>query len=240
MRPVAAGHDEPQGSAVTRQPLAHQSLGIDRHHGGVEAGTGVRAKTRPAHGRPCPPPLYHRRMSPDETLGEPQSFPPPPPPAGGFIDTWRHVMSDPRGFFTDMPQVGGLQEPLVFLAICAAVNALGTLLFGWSLAAAAGVFVSVIVGAFVAAAVLTLVAQHLFEGRAGFEPMFRVVAYASAPIVFLWLPLLWVFALLYSWYLEIRGVERVNDFGPTPAVLTVAVTTGVLLLVGAALRGWHL
>lgn len=178
-------------------------------------------------------------MSPDHILGEPESLPPPPTPTTGFVEAWRRVVSDPRGFFSDMPQVGGLQEPLVFLAVCAALNALGTLLVGWSLGGAISAFVWVIVAAFVAAAALTLVAQHLFEGRAGFEPMFRVVAYATAPAVFLWLPGLWVFALLYVWYLEVRGVERVNEFEATPAVLTVAVKTGALLLVGAALAGWR-
>ncbi len=148
-------------------------------------------------------------------------------------------MSDPRGFFTDMPQVGGLQEPVVFLAVCSALNALGTLLVTWSLGAAIGVFVSVIVAEFVAAAALTLVGQHLFDGRAGFEPVFRVVAYAAAPIVFLWLPVLWVIALLYEWYLQVRGIERVNDFDATTAVLTVAVKSGALLLLAAALGVWR-
>jgi hypothetical protein len=179
-------------------------------------------------------------MSSDYAPGEPESLPPPPPFSTGVVETWRRVMSDPRGFFTDMPQVGGLQEPLLFLALVAALNALGTLLLGWSLGGAISAFVSVIVGAFVAAAVLTLVAQNLFGGRAGFEPIFRVVAYAAAPLVLLWLPVLWVFALLYCWYLEIRGIERVNDFEATPAVLTVVIKTAALFLVAAALRGWHL
>jgi hypothetical protein len=179
-------------------------------------------------------------MSPDYAPGEPESLPPLPPPTMGFVDTWRRVMADPRGFFGDMAQVGGLQEPLMFLVGVAALNALGTLLLGWSLGGAIAAFVWLIVGAFVSAAVLTLVAQHLFGGRAGFEPIFRVVAYAAAPAVFLWLPLLWVFALLYCWYLEVRGIERVNEFEATPAVLTVTITIGVLLLIEASLRGWHL
>ncbi len=178
-------------------------------------------------------------MSPDYAPGEPESLPPPPSHATGFIEAWRRVMSDPRGFFTDMPVVGGLQEPLVFLAVISALYALGTLLLGWSLGAAVWAFVSLIVGAFISAAVLTLVAQHLFGGHAGFEPMFRVVAYAAAPVVFLWVPKLWVFAVLYSWYLEVRGVEQVNEFEPTPAVLIVVIKTAALFLVAAAF-GWHL
>jgi hypothetical protein len=149
-------------------------------------------------------------------------------------------MSDPRGFFGDMAQVGGLQEPMMFLVGVAALNALGTLILGWSLGGAISAFIWLVVGAFVSAAALTLVAQHLFGGRAGFEPIFRVVSYAAAPLVFLWLPIIWVLPLLYCWYLEVRGVERVNEFEATPAVLTVAITIGVLFLIEAALRGWHL
>jgi hypothetical protein len=178
-------------------------------------------------------------MPPDHVPGEPEFIPPPPTPATGFVETWRRVTTDPRGFFTEMPEAGGLQEPLIFLAVCAALNALGTLLVGWSLGAAIATFIWVVVAGFVSAAALTLVAQHLFAGRAGFEPTFRVVAYASAPVVLYWVPRLWVLALLYVWYLQIRGVERVNDFEPTPAVLTVVIKTGVLILIAAALRGWR-
>jgi hypothetical protein len=165
---------------------------------------------------------------------------PPPPPATGFVDTWRRVMSDPRGFFADMPQAGGLQEPLAFLAVCAAADAVGTLLVCWRIGAMLGTFVAVVAAAFVAAAALTLVAQHLFDGRAGFEPTFRVVAYAAAPVVFLWLPRLWVIPLLYSWYLQVRGVERVQQFDATRAVLAVAVKSAALLVLAIGLGGWRL
>ena len=164
----------------------------------------------------------------------------PPPPATGFVDTWRRVMSDPRSFFADMAQAGGLQEPLTFLAVCAAVDAVGTLLVSWRIGAVVGTFVAVVAAAFVAAAALTLVAQNLFDGRAGFEPTFRVVAYAAAPVVFLWVPRLWVLALLYCWYLQVRGVERVQQFDTTRAVLAVAVKSAALLVVAVGLRGWHL
>src|SRR5262249_22485476 len=186
MQVPSGGCVERQRLAVAPQRFRHQPARIDRRDGGVEARTGGMAKRRIDHGRATPPSLYHHSMSPDYAPGEPESLP-PPNPAVGFIETWRRVMSDPRGFFTDMPQVGGLQEPLIFLTAIAGLNALGSLLLGWGLGGAVSAFVSMIVGAFVAAAALTLVAQHLFNGRAGFEPIFRVVAYATAPLVFLWL-----------------------------------------------------
>src|SRR2546425_472542 len=78
--------------------------------------------------------------------------------------------------------------PATFLALCAAANALGHLLLGWGVRAVVGVFVGQVVGALVAAALFVLIAQHLFGGRAGFEPTFRVVAYAGAPLVIFWVP----------------------------------------------------
>ena len=174
-----------------------------------------------------------------EPLSSPPESPFSPQPASnlGFADSWRRVITDPSGFFADMPHSGGLQEPLVFLGVCAVLNAVGSLLFGWGVFGAVWGAVWFVLGAFVAAVALTVIAQQLFDGRAGFEQMFRVVAYAAAPLVFLWVPRLWGFALLYAWFLQIRGVQQVNDFEPMPAVLTVALKIGALTLLGFALGG---
>ena len=123
---------------------------------------------------------------------------------------WRRVMTDPHGFFSDMPETGGLEQPGIFLVACAAVNALGHLLLGGGLRGVLGCFLWELVAAVVVAAVFVLVAQNLFEGRAGFEATFRVVAYAAAASVVFWVPLVGAVALLYSAYLALRGLERVH------------------------------
>jgi len=43
---------------------------------------------------------------------------------------WRRVMVDPHGFFSDMPETGGLGQPGIFLVACAEINGLGHLLVG--------------------------------------------------------------------------------------------------------------
>jgi hypothetical protein len=141
-------------------------------------------------------------------------------------------MTDPRGFFADMPETGGLTEPLFFLAACAAINAACHLLFGIGLGGFVVLGLGQILGGFLGAALLVLVAQHLFDGRAGFEPTFRVVAYAAAPIVFLWVPRLGPLAWLYAAYLTVRGLERVQGFDTTRAVLTVLIGLIALWLTG--------
>jgi hypothetical protein len=155
----------------------------------------------------------------------------------GFTAKWKRVLTDPSGFFSDMPEVGGLQEPLAFLAICLAIESLGSLLVGSGLGGAVRVFVLGIVWTFALATALVLVAQHVFNGRAGFEPTFRVVAYAAAPDVLAWVPRLGVLALLYGLFLALRGIERVQGFDATRAVLTVLIGVAALILVGAALGG---
>ena len=154
----------------------------------------------------------------------------------GFPNTWKRVMTDPRGFFAEMPEVGGLRAPLAFLGVTAVINAAGHLVLGWGLGGFVRIVLWQVFGAFVSAALFVLIAQHLFGGRAGFEPTFRVVAYA-APMVLAWLPLrLGVLAVIYGAYLTIVGLERVHGFDTTRAVLTVVIGLGVMWLLFVARR----
>jgi hypothetical protein len=151
------------------------------------------------------------------------------PGPAGFADSWKRVMTDPVGFYATMHETGGLYEPFAFLAVCAGINAVAHFVFGWWWAAL-GIFVWQLVGAFVGAAAMTLVAQHLFSGRAGFEATFRAVAYAAAPSVFSVVPFLGLLAGVWSAYLVVRGLERVHEMDATRAVLTVLIYLAALVL----------
>lgn len=166
------------------------------------------------------------------------SMPPPPPPeepratSRGFGDSWRRVVTEPRAFFAEMPHVGGLPEPLIFLAICLGLNALGVLLTHMSFGAAVNSFFAMGLKALLLAVVLTLVTQQLFDGPAGFEPMLRVVAYAAAPLVLAFVPYAGGIAKIYAAFLAVRGIESVQRFDATKAVMSMAI--GVALLAYAA------
>jgi hypothetical protein len=154
-----------------------------------------------------------------------------------FPATWRRVVTEPHAFFADMPETGGLGAPAAFLAACAALNALGHVLMGWGIGGAIAVFVGQMIGAVVLAALLVLIAQHLFDGHGGFEPTFRVVAYAAAPLVVFWVPIVGRLAWLYGAYLILRGVERVQKLDATRAVLTVVIGVAALWLLGSLRAG---
>ena len=154
----------------------------------------------------------------------------------GFPALWQRVVTAPHGFFADMPQAGGLGKPTIFLALCAAINAAGRLLFAAGVRGLIASFVGQMVAAFVLAALLVLVAQNLFEGRGGYEATFRVVAYAWAPLVVGWLPLVGSLALVYAAYLMLRGLERVQAQDTTRAALTLVISLAILWILARAGR----
>ena len=154
-------------------------------------------------------------------------------------DAWMHVITDPVDFYAKMPEVGGLGHPATFLAACVAVDAAGHLVFGGGFRALIGVFVSTMVAAFALAVIAVLVAQHLFAGRAGFEPTFRVIAYAAAPAVLFWIPLVGKLAALYAAYLAIRGLEKVQAIDTTRATLTLLLSLFAVAILAGPHWGRH-
>jgi len=148
-----------------------------------------------------------------------------------FGQVWKKVMSDPRGFFPALSLRGGLGNPLAFAAFCLAIAGSGFLLSGRGLGFAVLAVVGGVVRLFIGAALLSLIARTLFEGRGDFEATFRVCAYATAPGVLLWLPGIRYLAALYIAYLVIVGLQRAHEFDSVKAVLTVGVTTivGIVL-----------
>jgi hypothetical protein len=149
-----------------------------------------------------------------------------------FATTWRRVVTEPRPFFADMPEVGGLRDPFVFLTVCALLNGAGMMLIRASLTAGIGATLWMLLYVVALGALCTLVAQQLFDGPAGFEPTFRAVAYAAAPLALLWVPGLGLVAQVYGWYLAIRGIEHVHRFDTPRAVLAVAISVVVLAYAG--------
>jgi len=160
----------------------------------------------------------------------------PEPRATDFVSTWRRVMQDPAGFFADMPETGGLGEPMRFLAIVAGIDAIGTLIT-CGVGCAIGAFVGLLVGAWVLAAVATLVTQQLFDGRAGIEPVLRVVAYGSAPAVVFWIPGIAAVGVLYAWYLHVRGIERVQGLDGARASLAMLLSWAALFVLARGVFG---
>jgi len=152
-------------------------------------------------------------------------------PVNSFTTMWQRVMLEPRAFFEGLPAMGGLQGPLTFAAICLAIGGFGALIFALSLKPFLFVLVIGLVRLFIGSAIVAMIAQQLFDGRGDYEATFRVLAYSTAPIVFIGIPVLKYLAALYSLYMVVIGVAKAHSFDTVRAVLTVLLTA----VVGAVL-----
>ncbi len=157
--------------------------------------------------------------------------------AESFVGVWKRIVTDPRGFFQDMPIRGGIQAPLLFLVGCLVLAALGFLIVG-----PRGVGLSLVfwgsVRSFLYAAVFLLIARQIFSGSGDFEAHYRVVAYATAPMALMWLPFVGSLTFLYTIFLVIVGLEKIDGFDAVKAVLTVLLASIVIMVLGWAL-GFH-
>jgi hypothetical protein len=164
-----------------------------------------------------------------------------------FGQVWKKIVTDPQGFFLAMPLTGGLGNPLGFAVLCLLIAGVGFLASDGGLRLAVTLVLWGVVRLFLGAALLLLVARQLFEGRGDFEATFRACAYAAAPVVLLWVPVVKYLAVLYSAYLLIVGLQRAQGFDSVKAVLTVllVIVAGVVLSFpfggpGRMWRVWHL
>jgi hypothetical protein len=145
----------------------------------------------------------------------------PKDPVNSFATVWQRVMLEPRAFFDGQPPMGGLQPPLAFAAICLGIGGFGFMIFTASLKGFVFVLVIGLVRLFVGSAIVALIAQQLFDGRGDYEATFRVLAYSTAPAVFIGIPIVKYFAALYALYMVILGVAKAHSFDAVRSVLTV-------------------
>ena len=157
-----------------------------------------------------------------------------------FGATLRRILLEPRSFFESLPLEGGLQAPATFAAICLAIGGLEFMIFGGGLKGAIGLVALGLARLFLGAAIITLVAENLFEGRGDYEATFRVLAYATAIAVVIGIPVVNVFAAIYGAYLVIVGLEHAHRFDATRAVLTVILTAAIGAAVVYAFGLWPL
>ncbi len=149
-------------------------------------------------------------------------------PVGSFVPTWRRILLDPRAFFESMPLQGGLQAPATFAAICLAIGGVEFLVFGGGLKGALGLVILGLLRLFFGAAIVTLVAENLFEGKGDYEATFRVLAYSTAIAVFIALPIVKFVAAIYGAFLVVVGLEVAHRFDATRATLTLIATAAIL------------
>ena len=192
-----------------------------------------------------------------------------------LLATLRRVLWQPKSFFTTMPLTGGLGEPLGFALLVGTTGLLSSFL--WQLVLGGGFaetmpvglskhmgnFIhdpKVIVGIFLLTPLLVALGQFFLSvclmwaarltgpGDTTFEGVFRIAAYAQAPVVACLIPWGGAFvAGVWNLILLVIGLARKFGFSTFKAVFTLILATifqGILFLLFLLLSGglglWHL
>ncbi len=131
----------------------------------------------------------------------------------GLFATIKQVLSAPASFFKNMDIKNGFNKPLIFYLLIAEVQALAQFfwqfsgiftqsqnqpesLLGMGMMGAGSVFILLLypvilaVGLFIGSGVNHLCLLAVQSGKRGYEGTFRVMSYASAPMIFAVIPLL--------------------------------------------------
>jgi hypothetical protein len=147
-----------------------------------------------------------------------------------FLGVIKTVVTKPSEFYQKMPTTGGYAPPLIFLAICLAISGIISAIIWGYFGAFLYFFIFGLIFSFIGAAILHFIAKQFFEGKAAYEGIYRVVAYAGVVNLVTWIPVVGLFAGLYGLYLQIVGVKEVHKVTAGQAVVTVLIALAVYVI----------
>jgi len=171
-----------------------------------------------------------------------------------FTNTWLKVIKTPGDFFMQMPTKGGYANPVKFAVICYLIAGIALAIIWFAaqfLFAGVGIteitlimgFLNIIVipiigviGLFIGSLILHIFFKML-GGTGTYEGTLRILAYASATVVFIWIPYVAILSGLYMIYLGVIGgtkVHNISTFNSFIAVV-VPVVIGIVIIVGLIL-----
>jgi len=155
------------------------------------------------------------------------------------------VITNPAGFFRNMPTTGGFVEPLIFLAAMGVISGLIQAVFSivglgmhvsFFMALASIVIVPVLVAifGFIGAGIFFVVWKLMGSGQS-YETAYRCVAYAAAitPITTLLgvIPYLGaVIGLVWMMYLMVTATTEVHKLEPQKAWIVFGIIFGLFIL----------
>ncbi len=155
-----------------------------------------------------------------------------------FIGVMKTVLVRPHDFYEHMPTTGGYSSPFLFLVVCLGVSGvLAAIIAGVDVLLFLKLVIFGAIFSFIGAGILHLIAQQFFEGKGGYEGVYRAVAYAGVVNLLTWIPIVGLLAGLYGLYLQIVGLENVHKITAGQAVVTVLIAFAIYLIFGLVVGG---
>ncbi|MCG7849624.1 MAG: YIP1 family protein [ANME-2 cluster archaeon] len=156
-----------------------------------------------------------------------------------YVETLKKVLTNPEGFYSEMPKSGGFQEPLTFAAINFAILGLlsGIIAVILSGASATSIVISLIgvviigiIGLFIGGIILYIFFK-IFGGSGDYEGTVRILSYSSAAQVFAWIPVVGWIVSLYGIWLNIVGGKHVHNLTTVKSAIAVLLPLIILAVI---------
>ena len=160
-----------------------------------------------------------------------------------YVDTLKKVLTDPEGFYSEMPKEGGYQEPLTFAAINFAIVGLlsgivAVIMSGVGVGSIVTTLVGAVIGGIVGlfiVGIILFIFFKIFGGSGGYEGTVRILSYSSAVQVFAWIPVIgWIISLHDIW-LNIVGGKHVHNLTTVKSAIAVLIPIIILAVIIAML-----
>lgn len=136
---------------------------------------------------------------------------------------FKMVMTEPTRFFDELPMDAGWKDPLVFVGVIAVIRGL-FMMFNpkEGLINIPALFAS----SFISSGVLWFLGKKFFGGSGDYQAMYRAHAYAMAPMIFTWMPLINLLATIYSIFLVKQALVFSQDMEDRNAWIVVGIGVG--------------
>lgn len=164
-----------------------------------------------------------------------------------YVDTWKEVLLKPSDFYREIPKIGGYIDPIIFATVHLCISILFCLLFNSNsyvltdalsktpMLVAIFLFIIGIGSLFIDATILYIIYKTL-GGTGSYEGTVRLVLYASAAPMFIWVPLIgWIFGI-YQFYLYLVGGKFVHNISMERSGLAIILLILLGLILGVFLH----
>lgn len=164
-----------------------------------------------------------------------------------YIETAKLIVLSPRVFFSRMPINGGSKEPLTFLCVGVAVNALLSGILSFNFLALVISAVCPVIGVFAASGLTFALAPAMGAKKPSFEAILRAYCYAGVTIAVIWVPFVGFLLGLYGIVLQFLGLKQVLKLDDIKTAglcvvsgILAAVATGIATLMMILKAALHL
>ncbi len=154
-------------------------------------------------------------------------------PFASWFEVAKEATFKPQIFFSKMERAGGLKAPFIFLLLSTIP---GSIAVGITVNPPIGgivYFFSTLFIPLIGAQLFKFILEKLFQKKATYEYYFRIMAYASAPLVLGWLPFVSLFLEIIRWYLVYVALKEIFSLRSSQALISLVITLSIIFLLMA-------